>query len=214
MMVPIVITLVALILTGCATASQPPPGKSPGLTPHAEAGVGLTLWKIPVAGIGFWFPPGIAGGLPVVIHQYTYQAMPPKAQYGVPAQPPGPPAPVAPPEGEKQPEQPVTVPAPPPPVIYRTVYPPAPFDDPTLIVFRNVSERAIFQVSVDGGKSWLELPPGQATPDIHLGPGDHRVRVRGKVGTVHHGWLDIPERIVPLRVEARGRAQIIHLHEF
>ncbi len=177
---------VVLLAAGCATAGDKPPA----ITPHAEAGVGITVWKIPVAGFGLWFPPGYgAAGSQVVIHQYSYQAVPPTTQAGIPVEPPGPPTPVP----------------------YQTVYQAAPFDDPTLVIFQNGSDRVTFRIQVDDREP-ITLGPRQVSANLHLDMGDHQVKVSGTLPTFF-GSKDIPERKVPLRIDSRGRSQIIHLAE-
>ena len=181
-----IVVVSLLLVVGCATA----PDKPPALTPHAEAGVGVTVWKIPVAGLGFWFPSGYgAVGSQVVIHQYSYQAVPKAEQYGVPVQPPGPPMPVP----------------------YPTVYPAAPFDDPTLVVFQNGSDRVTFRIQVDDREP-VTLGPRQVSANLHLDMGDHQVKVSGTLSTFF-GPKEVQPRVFPLRIDPRGRSQIIHIAE-
>lgn len=125
----------------------------------------------------------------VIVHQYSYQAVPPPAPGGVPVVPPGPPQPVP----------------------YQTVYPAAPTDDPTLVVFENISTRATVRLSIDGG-SEIVLPPGRITANIHLDVGDHQVRVWRDVPTVL-GARSMPEQLLAIRIEARGRWQYIQLSD-
>lgn len=160
---------------------------------HAESGIGVTIWKVPVVGVGGWGLSsfGHYGGLPVIQYNYNYQAVPPVVPQGeVPAHPPGPPSPVG----------------------HQVIYPPRPFDDPTLVIFKNVSERATLTVSVDEREP-ITIAPGQATANMNFDVGDHQARVRGGVPTTL-GLRQIPEKVFQLRIDPRGRAQIIYLSEY
>lgn len=130
----------------------------------------------------------------VKVYQYSYQAVPPTEQAGIPVKPPGPPQPVS----------------------YETMFPQRPFDDPTLVIFVNGSDRATLRLTVNEQKERREivLRPGEVTANIHLDVGDHQVRVRGEVPTAF-GPRATREQVITIRVDpGRGRAQIIYLREF
>ncbi len=189
-----VVVIETVFLVGCA-GYRPAAGVRETIQQplHAETGMGITVWKIPIIGIGGWgFPWWYSyGGLPVIEYNYNYQAVPPMVpQGGVPAQPPGPPQSVS----------------------YRTVYKSAPFDDPTLAVFLNTSHRATRVVTIDDREP-IVLEPGRVTANIRLPLGDHQVMVRGTIPT-YFGPAEIPEKVFSLRVEALGRPHIIHLSEY
>lgn len=159
---------------------------------HAESGVGVTIWKFPIVGIGGW---GFgAGRVPeVVVYNYNYQAVPsPATPSGIPVQPPGPPQPVP----------------------YGTIYPAAPSDDPTRVIFVSGSDRATLRLRVQGQPE-IVLPPRGASADIQLGPGEHKVEWFSDVPTAHpsHPTLQTRKKIMIIRVEAEERARIITLPE-
>lgn len=190
--VPVFLAMV--FLAGCAGYRPAAGARETMKEPlHTEAGIGITIWKVPVIGLGGWgFSSGYYGGLPVITHNYNYQAVPPIVpQGGVPAHPPG---------------------GPPAPVGYSAIYPPRPFDDPTLVIFRNASDRATLAVAVDE-RAPITLAPGQVTANLNLDVGDHQARVRGEVLTAL-GPRQIPEKVFQLRIDPRGRAQIIYLSEY
>lgn len=185
--------LAMVFLAGCAGYRPAAGARETMKEPlHADAGIGVTVWKIPLIGVGGWGLSsfGHYGGLPVIEYKYNYQAVPPIVpQGGVPAHPPGPPAPLG-----------------------YSAYPARPFDDPTLVIFRNASDRATLMVTVDGREP-ITLAPGQVTTNLNLDIGDHQARVRGEVPTIL-GLRPIPERVFQLRIDPRGRAQIIYLSEY
>src|SRR3989344_2935582 len=126
-------------------------------------------------------------------------------------QPPPPTAP-APPAG-------VPPPSPAPPAYQLPAMPPASapfgyrapiFDDPTLVIFKNTSRRAVLEVEV-GGYQKFSLVPGQATR-LHLDIGQHEVRISGWVPTAL-GPRPIEPRTQRIRIEARGRPQTLSFHE-
>lgn len=190
--VPVFLAMV--FLAGCAGYRPAAGARETMKEPlHADTGIGVTVWKIPLFGVGGWgfSPLGYYGGLPVIQYNYNYQAVPPIVpQGGVPAHPPGPLAPVG----------------------YNAIYPPRPFDDPTLVIFKNASERATLTVSVDEREP-ITLAPGQATANMNFDVGDHQARVRGGVPTTL-GPRQISEKLFQLRIDPRGRAQIIYLSEY
>lgn len=138
-----------------------------------------------------------------VIHRYSYQAMPPATAGGIPAQPPGPPTPVA-----------VLPLSPTAPAAAQTVYPAAPFGDPTVVIFRNESERATLSISVDSRPPMILLPATIST-NINLGPGEHTVRWRGVVPTTHpeHPTLKSREQFMVIWVRAEDGTKVISLSE-
>lgn len=182
------IAAIALVFsTGCAMIPQTV--ERPPVT--TDSGTGITIWKVPILGLGSW---GIFGGYsgPTIVNNYSYQAIPPPVTPGsnMPVGPPGPPL----------------------PVLYQTLYPTRPFSDPTLVVFRNGSERAMLRLSIDGNQEEIVLQPGEATPDIHLDIGDHNVRVRAEVPTAL-GMRRAPDQFLVFRIHPRGTAQIVYLYE-
>lgn len=184
--IPVVISL---FFAGCAGQMTEGVKATSKEALHAQSGgMAVTIWKVPVIGVGLW---GLLSGPaepPLVIHQYNYQAVPPQPQTGAAVKP-----------------------GPPQPVPYQTEYQTAPRDDPTLAIFTNVSDRATFEIVIDG-KAPIVLPPRAVSADIYLDVGDHTVKVRGTIPT-HFGPRPIPEYIRSLRVEARGRYQPIYLSE-
>ncbi|MBI2055479.1 MAG: hypothetical protein HYT42_01160 [Candidatus Sungbacteria bacterium] len=185
-----ILIIAGLFLGGCAGFRSTEGAKATLKEPlHAPAGVAVTIWKIPIAGVGLWGLLGSDPPPPLEIHQYNYQAAPPQPQAGVPIQPPSPPQPVP----------------------YQTVYPASPFNDPTLVIFTNASDRATFEVSIDGGAA-IVLAPRTVSANINLDVGDHTVRVRGTIPT-HFGPRPVPEYTRVIRVEARGGYQSIVLSE-
>lgn len=212
-MLRMVTLLSTFLLVGCAVYRPvtPPKTDQPSVSPLAEAGVGVTIWKVPVVGIGAW---GMGAAPVAIVYQYNYQAVPKPTVSGIPVDPPGPPQPVVPPTGEQLKEQPpaaTPTAALPPPVPLQTVYPSAPFDDPSLVIFQNASDRKTFLVSIDG-KPEFKLEPRRITPNLYLNEGDHQVRIRGHVSSAQFGPLAIPERLFPLRIQAEGSWQLIVLH--
>jgi len=187
-------------LSSCVSIRGPKTGyqKTTEEPLHAESGVGATIWKIPVLGIGFWGQDGWwGGGVPsVIIHKDDYQAQPPGLAYGTPPSPPtaGPPA-----------------------VDYKTMYESA-WDDPTLVVFVNQSYRVIrLQI---GDEPEIRLEPYQATVNLHLAPGEYNIRktvekptrlkVDGKNANAVFDWLTF----LKIYVRLDGRSQIIYLYDY
>ncbi len=97
-----------IIFFGCAGAQ-----KTAQEPLHAETGGGITIWKIPIVGIGGW---GTNTTPDIIVYKYNYQTQPPPT-------PPG-----------AQPS--------PPAVDYSTIYGSA-WDDPSLVIFKNESYRRI-----------------------------------------------------------------------
>lgn len=185
-----VIAVLALALAGCAV--WPGAGETAKTPLHAESGIGVTVGKVPVLGVGVWGSQSSSPG--IVIHQYSYQASPtPTTPSGIPAQPPGPPQPV------------------PYETVYQPTFPPGAFDDPTLVVFQNASERATLTVAVSG-QAPITLAPGQSTASLHLDMGEHGVVITGTVPT-GLGPRALPKQERMIRIDPRGRAQIIPLRE-
>ncbi|MDP3727633.1 MAG: hypothetical protein Q8R35_03270 [bacterium] len=124
-----------------------------------------------------------------IIHQYQYQAVPPVTPGGVPVVPPGPPQPA---QG-------------------KTVYPKAPFSDPTVVIFRNIGGDTLY-VSIDGNEPII-LSPGEITTNENVGPGEHTARWWGVVETTHPNYpvLKSREQILFFWVQAEGRTQVFSL---
>lgn len=71
-----------LALSGCT--AWPGLQKSTQEPVHAESGFGVTIWKIPLVGIGGWGTAPYYEVPPVIIHRYE----PPSVPYGAPPPPP------------------------------------------------------------------------------------------------------------------------------
>jgi len=184
------LALLIIFLSGCASVVGPKTGfqKTTEEPLHAESGAGITIWKIPIIGIGGW---GLnaGGGLPsVIVHQYSYQAQPPALPYGTPPTPPW---------------------VGPIPVDYQTIYQSA-WDDPTLVVFKNDSYRKV-RIEIDGQRP-IVLSPYGATSDIHLGLGEHRVRLTIEKPTRAHGTLEVV-KFFKIRISPCSRSRIIHIYD-
>lgn len=176
--------VISLLVTGCATTGAQKTAQEPL---HTETGVGITIWKIPIIGVGGWGS-NIDGGVSsVIVHQYDYQARPPALAPGTPPSPPWMPSAVD----------------------YKTVYQSA-WDDPTLIIFKNDSYRKI-RIEIDGQKP-VVLEPYGATSDLHLGIGDHPVRITIEKPTAAHGTWKVM-RFSKIYIRPEGRSQIINLND-
>ena len=147
----------------------------------------MALWTIILA---LLFVSGCATtDLPsVIIHKYDYQARPPAV---APGTPPGPPTA-------------------PPPVNYTTIYSSA-FDDPSLVIFKSDSYRKI-RIEIDGQKP-IELQPYGATSNLHLGLGEHQVKIVIEKPTIAHGTWDVT-RFLTLYISPEGRSQIFHIYDY
>ena len=197
--IAVVIAIIATLCSGCVGIRHQTGAQKTANEPlHTESGIGATIWKIPILGIGFWGQDGWwGGGVPsVIIHKYDYQAQPPGLAYGTPPSPPtaGPPA-----------------------VDYKTMYESA-WDDPTLVVFVNQSYRVIrLQI---GDEPEIRLEPYQATVNLHLAPGEYNIRktvekptrlkVDGKNANAVFDWLTF----LKIYVRLDGRSQIIYLYDY
>lgn len=166
---------------------------------HAESGgTGITLWKVPVLGIGSWGAVGTDGlsgsgsGISsVIVHKYDYQVQPPSLAPDVPPSPP--------------------ISAGPPPVDYKTIYESA-WDDPTLVIFVNRSYRVI-KIQI-GDESEIKLAPYQATTNLHLTPGEYLIR-KTVEKTVKLGAGAIFDWVTffKINVTLDNRSQIFYLNE-
>ena len=177
--------LLVVSLVGCATTGAQKTAQEPL---HTESGAGITIWKIPIIGIGGW---GLnaGGGLPsVIVHRYSYQAQPPALPYGTPPTPRW--------------VWPI-------PVDYQTIYQSA-WDDPTLVIFKNDSCRKI-RIEIDS-QPQIVLAPYGATADIHLGVGEHRVRLTTEKPTRVHGTLEVV-KFFKIKISPYGRSQVIHIYD-
>lgn len=151
---------------------------------HAEQGGGITIWKIPIIGFGSW---GVGGTPNIIIYQYNYQAKPQVAPPGTPLS--------------------TTAPA---PVDYQTIYGSS-WDDPSLVIFKNESYRRI-KIQIDKQKP-IALEPYGATADIHLGRGEHNVRIAIEKPTAAHGiWEEI--QFLTINISPSGRSQIFHIYDY
>lgn len=180
----LLILFFVFVLIGCATTGVKETSKEPI---HAEAGVGITLWKIPILGIGGWST-DTGQVSSIIVHRYDYQAQPPVLPEGTP----------------------YSTPTVPPAVDYKTLYPVTPFDDPTLTIFINSSERITFRVAIDHHEPFV-LTPGQSAANIHLDIGEHIVEITGEVQT-RFGPREIPKTVQMIQVRARDYSKIIYLH--
>ena len=133
------------------------------------------------------------GGFPsVIVHKYDYQAKPPALAPGTPPSPP----------------------TEPPLVGYRTIYSESSssdWGDPTLVIFKNEGYRVV-RLSIDG-QTEIRLAGYQATADIHLLLGEHRVRMVIEKPTAVHGTLEVL-RFLSISVRPEGQAQIFHLYDY
>lgn len=147
-----------------------------------------------------------AFGTVITVHQYGVggQVQPPPAPPGTPPTPPVALA-VAPPP------LPSGVAVPLPKVSYQTVYP-SKWDDPTLVVIQNQSSRFV-RVKIDAAKEEIRLAPYQATADLHLDVGEHRLRMTIERPTANFGVKTL-ERFVSLIVRPDSRSQIIQIYEY
>lgn len=171
-----------LTLVGCAGGLQ----KTAQEPLHTQSGLGVTLWKIPILGLGIWAPDD--WGYPsIVVHQYNYSAMPITTPAGT---------------------LPNLSTAGPPMAGYQTIYGSA-WDDPTLVVFKNNSYFRK-RIAIDGQRPII-LEPYGVTPNMHFGVGRHQVRVVTEKPTRAHGTLEAV-RVFSFSVRPEGRSQIIHLY--
>jgi hypothetical protein len=132
--------------------------------------------------------------MPVIVHKYDYQVRPPALTPGTPPTPP-----------DKVPEI----------VDYQTVYPElsgSDWGDPTLVVFKNESYRTI-RLYVDGRPDKIPLMGYQATADIHLPVGEHRVRMVIEKPTRAHDTLEVV-RFFTISIRPEGRSQIFYLYDY
>jgi len=130
----------------------------------------------------------------VIVHKYDYQAQPPALSPGTPPSPPTKEGPAI--------------------VNYRTVYQESSgsdWGDPTLMVFKNESYR-VMRLSINGQPE-IKLAGYQATADIHLPLGEHRVKVVTEKPTRAHGTLEVI-RFLLISVRPEGRSQIFYLYDY
>ncbi len=180
----VIVLAVISLFSGCAGLQKTT--KEPL---HAESGAGITIWKIPIVGLGIWTPDSWGGAPSVIIHRYDYQtqpqAVPPDALPNLPANGPL-------------------------PITYQTIYGSA-WDDPTLVIFKNDSYRRM-RIQIDG-QGPIVLEPYSATADMHFGIGEHRVRTMTEVPTRVHGTFGVV-RFFTIFIRPEGRAQIFHLYDY
>jgi len=181
-----IMIILIIFLTSCATGAK----KTAQEPFHAESGAGITIWKIPIVGIGAWGQDSWGSGAPsVIVHKYNYQAQPPALAPGAPPSLP-----------DKAPGI----------VDYQTIYGSA-WDDPTLVIFKNDSYRKI-RIGIDGQRP-IVLAPYGATADLHLGVGEHRARLIIEKPTAAHGAFEVI-RFLPISIRPEGQAQIFHLYDY
>jgi hypothetical protein len=129
----------------------------------------------------------------IIVHRYDYQVQPPALAPGAPPNPP-----------DKAPEI----------VDYRTVYSGlsgSDWRDPTLFIIINESYRAR-RISIDGQPEF-RLTGYQASSDISLPIGEHRIRVVTEIPTQGQGTLELTKfHYVPIRPDNWG-AYILSLYD-
>ena len=123
----------------------------------------------------------------IIVYKYDYQAKPPALSPGT-----------------------MPLPGPPPLADYQTVYDSS-FDDPSLVIFKNDSYRKV-RIWIDKGKQPIILEPYGATSDLHLGVGEHLVRVAIEKPTAVHGIWTVNQEFT-VYVHPEGEAQIFHIYE-
>jgi len=183
----VVIILFVILSSGCATGAK----KNSQKPLHAESGVGVTIWKVPIFGIGFWGQDSWwgSGMSSVIVHQYNYRAQPQPAPPGTPPLPPT---------------------AMPPAADYPTIYGSS-WDDPTLVIFKNNSYRKT-KIEINGQKP-IVLEPYGATANLHLDIGEHPVRLTIEKPTASHGTWEVV-RFFPIYIRPEGRSQIFYLYDY
>jgi len=185
-----IVVVVVYLCSGCVGIQHQTGAQKTAQEPlHAESGIGITIWKIPIIGFGGW---GLntGGGVPsVIVHQYSYQAQPPALAPGTPPTPPW--------SGL-------------PPVDYPTIYSSS-WDDPSLIIFKNDSYRKI-RIEIDGQRP-IVLAPYGATTDLHFEVGEHRARLIIEKPTAAHGTWEVV-RFFPISIRPEGRSQIFYLYDY
>ena len=101
----------------------------------------------------------------------------------------------------------VLPPAPPYPTVYGSAW-----DDPTLVVIRNDSSSFV-RIKIDGSKEEIRLAPYQATADLHLDVGEHRLRITVERPTAAFGTKTV-ERIQNIIIRPDGRSQIVSVYSY
>lgn len=185
--------LILILATGCATTGGKKTEQQNSLS--TESGIGITVWKIPIIGVGFWgwwdqwWGPGVSR---VVVHKYDYQARPPALPYGTPPSPPT---------------------APPPtriPVMPKEQSLQSSWDDPSIVVFKNGLPFET-ELEIDGGKIAYNLEPYGITPDIPLPIGRHKVKfVIKKPTATYDTWKVV--RFLEIDIRPEGRSQIFYIY--
>ena len=138
-----------------------------------------------------------AFGTVITVHQYGTQTQPQPAPPGTPPTPP-----VIQPSGAAVPPQTVS---------YKTVYP-SKWDDPTLVVIRNDSSSFV-RIKIDDSKEEIRLAPYQATVDLHLDVGEHRLRITVERPTAVFGTKTV-ERIQNIIIRPDSRSQIVSVYSY
>lgn len=147
-----------------------------------------------------------AFGTVITVHQYGVggQVQPPPSPPGTPPTPPVAMAAVA-------PATPVAGVILPPKPSYQTVYKSA-WDDPTLVIVRNDSARFV-RIKIGATKEEIRLAPYQATADLHLDVGEHRLRITIERPTASFGMKTV-ERFASVFVRPDGRSQIVSIYDY
>jgi hypothetical protein len=134
---------------------------------------------------------GCATTTPIMVHKYDYANPPAGLAPGTPPSPPGTQS-----AGQN----------------YQKIYGSG-FDDPSLVIFKNDSYRTVkIDISGSGQKGPIILEAYQATPNLHLGLGDHSVRILiEKPTAAHDTWQVIQFFTISIRPE--GRSQIFRIYD-
>jgi len=137
------------------------------------------------------FLAGCATSTPVISHRYDYSQPPAGLASGTPPSPPN--------------GQPVAP-------NYQTIYGSA-FDDPSLVIFKNDSYRRVkIDISGSGQKGPIVLEAYQATSNLHLGLGDHHVRILIEKSTAAHGTWQVVQ-FLTIQIRPEGKSQTIRIYD-
>lgn len=145
--------------------------------------------KIALSCLAIVFLAGCATSMPVIAHKYDYSTPPAGLAPGTPPSPPN------------------TQPA---GANYQKIHGSS-FDDPSLVIFKNDSYRTVkIDISGSGQKGPITLEAYQATSNIHLGLGDHPVRIIIERPTAAHGTWQVVQ-FLTIRIRPEGKSQIFHI---
>lgn len=147
--------------------------------------------KIALSCLAIVFLAGCATSTPAIVHRYDYAKPPAGLAPGTPPNPPN-----TQPAGSN----------------YQTIYGSS-FDDPSLVIFKNDSYRTVkIDISGSGQKGPIILEAYQTTSDLHLGLGDHQVRILVEKPTAAHGtWQVVHFFTISIRPE--GKSQIFSIYD-